>query len=176
MSMRNDIFADASALCLALCLASSALPSLAADNADLYRCPGNDYSNTISASEADKRHCKKVENAPVSVIRSADAASAPPPPPSASAVMETTSPADSAAMRTRASNARRSLVARLKSEESRLAALETEFNGGEPERRMDEFDFQKYLDRVANMRTEISRTQIDIADLRHQLEKLPAPR
>ncbi len=59
------------------------------------------------------------------------------------------SPADSAALRTRASNARRSLEGRLKSEEGRLSALEKEFNGGEPERRIDEFDFQKYLDRVA---------------------------
>ena len=85
------------------------------------------------------------------------------------------SPADSAALRTRASNARRSLEGRLKSEEGKLSALEKEFNGGEPERRIDEFDFQKYLDRVARMRTAISRKQIEIAELRREIDKLPTP-
>ena len=38
---------------------------------------------------------------------------------------------------------------------------------------MDEFDFQKYLDRVARMRSAISRKQIEIAELRREIEKLP---
>ena len=143
----------------------------------MYRCPGNDYSNTISAKEAEKLGCKRVENAPVTVIqspRSASAsASAPPPALPLPAVAEAMSPADSAALRTRASNARRSLEGRLKSEEGRLSALEKAFNGGEPERRIDEFDFQKYLDRVARMRSEISRKQIEIAELRREIDKLP---
>ena len=37
----------------------------------MYRCPGNDYNNTITASEAEKLRCKKIENAPVTVIQSA---------------------------------------------------------------------------------------------------------
>jgi hypothetical protein len=81
--------------------------------------------------------------------------------------------ADAAALRVRASNARRNLEGRLKSEEGRLSALEKEFNGGEPERRMDEFDFQKYLDRVATMRSAIARKQIEIAELRREIDKLP---
>ena len=144
----------------------------------MYRCPGNDYSNTITAKEAEKLGCKRVENAAVTVIQSprsasAAAASAPPPALPVPAVAEAMSPADSAALRTRASNARRSLEGRLKSEEGRLSALEKAFNGGEPERRIDEFDFQKYLDRVARMRSEISRKQIEIAELRREIDKLP---
>ena len=143
----------------------------------MYRCPGNDYSNTLSAAEAEKLRCKKVENAAVTVIQSSpgaasSAASAPPARP-VPAAMEPISAADSAALRARASNARRDLEGRLKSEESSLARLEQEFNGGDPERRIDEFDFQKYLDRVARMRSEITRKQIDIAELRREINKLP---
>ena len=57
----------------------------------------------------------------------------------------------------------------------KLSALEQEFNGGEPERHIDEFDFQKYHDRVAHMRSAISRKQIEIAELRREIDKLPTP-
>jgi hypothetical protein len=164
---------------LALVVASSAWAQSADSGGPMYRCPGNDYSNTITAAEAEKLHCKKVENATVTVIQSAgsgaSAASSPPPARPATAIAEPMSAADSAALRTRATNARRSLEGRLKSEEGKLSALEKEFNGGEPERHIDEFDFQKYLDRVAGMRSAISRKQIEIAELRREIDKLPTP-
>jgi hypothetical protein len=171
---------------LATALVASPASSQSADGTGvMYRCPGNDYNNTITASEAEKLRCKKVENAAVTVIQSAHPAASAASGPAAESgapvparapgptVTETMTPAESAALRTRASNARRSLETRLKSEEGRLSALEKEFNGGEPERRMDEFDFQKYLDRVATMRSAIARKQIDIAELRREIDKLP---
>jgi hypothetical protein len=178
--------------CLAALAFAVALPA-SAQSAEgggaLYRCPGNDYNNTLSPSEAEKLHCKKVENASVTVIQSAKPAAAVPSAASASAVIiesaapppraalplgaEPMSQADAAALRVRATNARKNLEGRLKSEETRLSTLEKEFNGGEPERRIDEFDFQKYLDRVATMRSAIARKQIDIAELRREIDKLP---
>ena len=169
MSMRIPPLAAALALVVALPVAAQAT----SDGGVMYRCPGNDYSNTISAAEAEKRRCKKVENAAVTILQPADAASAPPPPPAPPAALETTSRADSEALRARASNVRRALEGKLKTEEGRLSVLEQEFNGGEPERRIDEFDFQKYLDRVAAMRTAITRKQIEIAELRREIDKLP---
>ena len=168
---------------LAAALALVVAPPASAQSADgvgaMYRCPGNDYNNTITAAEAERLRCKKVENAAVTVIQSpaggGPAASAPPPARPVAAIADPMSAADSAALRARASNARRSLEGRLKSEEGRLSALEKEFNGGEPERRIDEFDFQKYLDRVARMRSAISRKQIEIAELRREIDKLPTP-
>jgi hypothetical protein len=69
----------------------------------MYRCPGNDYNNTISAAEAEKLRCKKVENAPVTVIQSAttgaSAPSAAPPARPVAAIADPMSPADSAALR-----------------------------------------------------------------------------
>jgi hypothetical protein len=53
--------------------------------------------------------------------------------------------------------------------------MEKEFNDGQPERRGDEKNFQKYLDRVAEMRSAIARKQIDIAALKRELQKLPTP-
>ncbi len=164
---------------LAAVLVASPASSQSVDAAGaMYRCPGNDYNNTITASEAEKLRCKKVENASVSVIQSlpsaASAASAPPPRPVA-APAEAINPAESAALRTRASNARRNLDGRLKAEERRLAALEQEFNGGEPERQLEEIDLPKYLDRVAKMRSAIARKQIEIAELRREMDKLPTP-
>jgi hypothetical protein len=142
----------------------------------MYRCPGNDYNNTISPSEAEKLHCKRVENAAVSVIRSANppASAAATPVPKAAAVGEVKESPESTAMRARASDSRRQLETRLRSEERSLSKLEAEFNGGDPDRRKDETNLQSYLDRVARMRSEISRKQIDIAELRRELDKLPS--
>jgi hypothetical protein len=53
--------------------------------------------------------------------------------------------------------------------------MEKDFNGGQPERRGDEKNFQKYLDRVAEMRAAIERKQVDIAALRREIQKLPPP-
>ena len=147
------------------------------DSGVLYRCPGNDYNNTLTPSEAEKLHCKKVEDAAVSVVRSPGrAASASTPVPAAAAAAEVRESPESAAMRTRASNSRRQLETRLRSEESKLARLEQEFNGGDPERRKDETSLQTYLDRVARMRTDITRRQIEIAEMRRELDKLPSDR
>ena len=173
MSIRIPTLAAA----VAFVLASAASAQSGEGTGAMYRCPGNDYNNTITAAEAEKLRCKKVENAPVTVIQSpaggASPASAAPPARPVAAIADPMSPADSAALRARATNARRSLEGRLKSEEGKLAVLEKEFNGGEPERNIDEFDFQKYLDRVARMRSAINRKQIEIAELRREIDKLP---
>ena len=56
---------------LAAILAFVAAGAGAADNTVdstvLYRCPGNDYRNTISAKEAEKLGCRKVEGAPITL-------------------------------------------------------------------------------------------------------------
>jgi hypothetical protein len=175
-------------LCAALAVAASPAWSAENDTGVLYRCPGNDYNNTISASEAEKLHCKRVENAAVSVIRSTNppAAAAASASASASAATATAMPVpratvaeikespESSAMRIRASDSRRQLENRLRGEERALSLLEVEFNGGDPDRRQDETSLQVYLDRVARMRSEIARKQIDIAELRRELDKLPS--
>ena len=48
-----------------------------------------------------------------------------------------------------------------------------EFNNGEPERRGEERNYAKYLERVAEMRAAIQRKEADIAAIRRELAKLP---
>ena len=143
------------------------------DSTVLYRCPGNDYRNTISAKEAEKLGCRKVEGAPITVIQGTRPRTAPPATASASAVPGVR--VDPVAQRARDTDARRILENELKSEEGKLAAMEKEFNGGQPERQGSEKNYQKYLDRVAEMRASIERKQIDIAALRREIQKLPPP-
>jgi len=80
---------------------------------------------------------------------------------------------DPAAQRARDTDARRILNEELRTEEERLAALQREFNNGEPERRGDERNFQRYIERVAEMRAGIARKEADIAALKRELSKLP---
>ena len=79
------------------------------------------------------------------------------------------------AQRARDSDARRILEGELRSEEEKLAGMQKEFNNGQPERQGDEKKFQKYLDRVGEMRAAIARKQIDIAALQREIKKLPPP-
>ena len=154
-------------------MAAAASPADTVDSTVLYRCPGNDYRNTITAREAEKMGCRRVEGAPVTVIQSTR-------PRTGTATTTTATTAsgvkvDPVAQRARDSDARRILEGELKNEETKLAAMEKEFNGGQPERLGDEKNYQKYLDRVAEMRSAIERKQIDIAALRREIQKLPPP-
>ena len=75
--------------------------------------------------------------------------------------------------RARDSDARRILETELRTEEERLAAMQKEFNNGEPERQGNERNYQKYIDRVAEMRSAISRKEADIAAIKREIGKLP---
>jgi hypothetical protein len=142
------------------------------DSSVMYRCPGNDYKNTISAKDAEKLGCRKIEGAPVTIMQMTK-------PRSGNAVPATSAGSgakvDPVAQRARDSDARRILEDELKTEEDRLATMQKDFNNGQPERQGDEKNFQKYLDRVSEMRASIARKQSDIAALRREIQKLPPP-
>ena len=78
--------------------------------------------------------------------------------------------------RARDADRRRILEAELRKEEEALAALQKEFNNGEPERRGDERNYQKYMDRVSAMRDAVTRKEADVAALRRELAALGAGR
>jgi len=144
----------------------------AQDGTVTYRCPNNDYKNTISAKEAEKLGCKKLEGAPVTVIQMTK------PRPQGTTVPAAatgSSPAkvDPAAQRARDSDARRILENELRTEEERLAALKKEYNNGQPERQGNEQNYQKYVDRVGQLSAAITRKEADIAAIRRELQKLP---
>ena len=54
-------------------------------------------------------------------------------------------------------------------EETRLAELRKEYNNGEPERRGDERNYQKYLDRVQALKDDIARTEANLVSIRREI-------
>jgi hypothetical protein len=79
---------------------------------------------------------------------------------------------DASAQRNRDLDRRRILEDELRKEESRLTELRSEFKGGEPERRGDERNYQKYLDRVQRLKDDISRSESAVSSLRREMAAL----
>jgi len=166
----------------ALCWLAVAAPAAwsqgaAATSSTVYRCPGPPilYTDQISAQEAKEKNCRTIEGAPVTIVQTAK------PSPAAARKGEGSAGAregrgservDPNAQRQRDGDARKLLEAELQREETRLADLQREFNNGEPERRGDERNAQKYIDRVADLRAQISRKQEDIAAIKREISKL----
>lgn len=161
---------QALAIGLALAYACGALAQASSSDSGTvtYRCPGNDYKNTISAKEAEKLGCKKLEGTPITVIQGPK-----PRGPVPAAAGSSTARVDPSAQRARDSDARRILEQELHSEEDRLAALKKDYNNGQPERTGDERNYQRYVDRVGEMSAAIARKEADIAAIRREIQKLP---
>ncbi len=145
-------------------------PLLAPAQTTVYKCPGPPvlYTDALSGQEAKDKGCTAIEGAPVTVIQ----APKPRPAPAPASARPGEGRVDPAEQRNRDSDARRILGDELKREEDRLAALQKELNNGEPERKGDERNYQRYLDRVAEMKAAILRKESDIAALRRELNKL----
>ncbi|MEO8525973.1 MAG: hypothetical protein ABI460_14710 [Caldimonas sp.] len=160
------------ALAIALaCCAGAAAAAEPTEPTVTYRCPGNDYKNTISAKEAERLGCKKLEGGPVTVIQMTKPRSTATVVPSSGSGVGRIDPA---AQRARDSDARRILENELKGEEDRLAEMKKEFNNGQPERQGDEKNYQKYVDRVGQLSAAIARKEADVAAIRREIQKLPA--
>ena len=134
-----------------------------------YKCPNHVYSNTISAKEAKDKGCTVLDNAPITVIQSNK-----PRPAASGASGNGNNRVDPAEQRARDSDARRILESELRREEERLAAMKTEYNNGQPDRQGNEIkNYQKYLDRVTDLKAAIARKEGDIAALKRELLKYP---
>ncbi len=79
---------------------------------------------------------------------------------------------DQSTQRARDNDRRKLLESELQTQQDKLAALRKDFNNGQPERLGDERNYQKYLDRVEQMRSEIARTEANIASVKRELSQL----
>jgi hypothetical protein len=138
----------------------------------IYRC-GNEYTNTVSDPAA--RGCKKIEGTTPTVVPAVRLPAA-----ASRAAATTASPVlavqriDAGEQRARDADARQILSAELKKAEARQMELQREYNGGEPERRSDETrNYQKYLDRVAEIKANLARNDSDMASIRRELARQP---
>jgi hypothetical protein len=160
--------------------ASAQAPSVAASASQVYRCPGPPvlYTDALSPQEARDKGCRTIEGSPITIIQ----APRPVPRPAAAATGGNggaSRPADTkvdpGAQRQRDSEARRILQEELQKEEDRLAQMQKDYNNGEPERRGDERNYQRYMERVAEMKAAITRKEADISALKREIGKLPPP-
>jgi hypothetical protein len=139
----------------------------------VWRC-GNEYTN--NATLAQQRGCKLMEGGNVTVVQGArpiaSAAS------SSAARASATSPAGSprvegADQRARDGEARSVLESELKKAQERQAQLLKDYNNGEPEKQGSESrNYQKYLDRVTEMKAELARNESDIAGIQREIGRL----
>ena len=169
--MRRILSCRLAALVLAVLLP---IGFVQAQDKPVYRCPGPPvlYTDALGAQEARDKGCRTIEGAPITIVQ------APPKPRPAATTTASSRPSDSrvdpAAQRSRDSDARRILADELKREEDRLAAMQAEYNNGEPERRGDERNFVRYAERVAELKAALQRKEADIAAIKREIAKLPS--
>jgi hypothetical protein len=157
-----------STLVAAALLAFAACGAQAAQEGSLYRCPDNVFTNTITPKEAEAKGCKAMAvqqptTIPAPKMRPAATAS-----PGAAS-----SRVDAQEQKARDTDARKILQDELIKAQAQLDALQKEYNNGQPDRRGDEKNYQKYLDRTAGLKASIARTESDINAITRELAKTP---
>ncbi|CAN7595115.1 hypothetical protein [Polaromonas sp. LjRoot131] len=144
----------------------------------VFRCAGiggstPEYIN--NAKEAQTRSCKLVSGGNVTVVQSTPVAKSTSSSSSASTSTVRVATASGPEQRARDSDSRAILEAELKKAEAKLAEQQKEFNNGEPEKQgIEGRNYQRYLDRVAELKDSIARNQSDIAGLKREISRLPS--
>ena len=148
--------------------------------AQIYRCNGAsgaapEYIN--NAKDAQSRGCKLLEGGNVTVVQGQAQPKAPVPvriaaaSPSGAATRTDGGPDQKA----RDSDTRSILESELKKAETRLTEQQKQYNNGEPEKQgIEGRNYQRYLDRVSDLKDGIVRNQSDIAGLKREISRLPA--
>lgn len=158
-----------------LAVATLALSALDAHaQGRIYRC-GNEYTN--DAQVAKSKGCSPMEGGNITIIEGTK----PTPtrtPPAAAAPTRSGSGServDASAQRARDSDARAILEAELRKAQERLAQARKDYANGEPEKQgIESRNYQRYLDRVAELKSAVARAESDVAGLQRELGRLPA--
>ncbi len=133
----------------------------------IFRC-GNEYTN--SAQAAQRNDCKPIEGGSLTIVQPPKV---PPAGGNTAARAGAAGKVDSVEQRTRDAEARQILEGELRKAEIRRDELLKAYNQGEPEKEGKESrNYQKYLDRVAEMKANLARAESDIAGLRRELGRL----
>lgn len=164
---------------ITLILIAASAPSVWAQDR-IFRC-GNEYTN--NATQAKERGCKLVEGGNVTVVqgtRPAAAAAAATPAAGGTGASSATSPSTAPRVsnndqKARDADARAILESELRKAESRHAELAKEYNNGAPERNaLDLRNPQRYMERTAELKASVARSESDIAGIKRELARLPA--
>lgn len=164
-------------LCVPVLLMLAGSPAVAQQ---IYRCVSaagvSEYIN--NAKEAQSRACKPMTGGNVTVVQGTAVAGSPTPRApvrNASGATPGVSRFEGGSdQRARDSDSRVILESELKKAEGRLSELQKEYNNGEPEKQgIESRNYQRYLDRVAEMKDSIARQQSDIAGIKREIARLP---
>ncbi|WP_439588387.1 hypothetical protein [Hydrogenophaga sp.] len=136
----------------------------------IYRC-GNEYTN--DAQVAKSRGCTLMQGGNITIVEGTKVA------PAAARATPAASPrsggerVDSSAQRARDSDARVILEAELRKAEERLAQARKEYANGEPEKQgIESRNYQRYLDRVAELKAAVGRAENDVASIQRELGRV----
>ncbi|MBV8500399.1 MAG: hypothetical protein JO006_01630 [Paucibacter sp.] len=137
----------------------------------VYRCPGPPvlYTDGLSAKEAAEKGCRTVEGTPITIVQM-------PKRPSSGALeaQRESNKIEAGQQKARDDERRKVLEGELRDSERKLAEAQAEYNGGNGERRGDEArNYQKFLDRMADLKASINRQEADIQALKREISKLP---
>jgi hypothetical protein len=148
------------------------LPVSVPAHGQIYRC-GTEYTNNPTAEQ--KKSCKELDGGNVTVIPAAKPKNNGVPANKSTAAAP--APAeqvkvDPGVQKARDSDARAILEAEQRRAEQKLAELQREYNGGQPERRGDEVrNQQRYGERVAALKDSLARAEADLAGVRRELAR-----
>lgn len=145
----------------------------------IYRC-GNEYTNDVELARS--RGCKPMDGGNFTVIQNTTPARTAAPAPAPRAAAPSPAPAvrnggervDSSAQRARDSDARAILEAELRKAQERLAQAQKAYANGSPEKEgIEGRNHQRYLDRVAELKSSVTRAEGDVDSIRRELSRLP---
>lgn len=158
---------------LSLLLAGFSGPLLA----QIYRCnaaAGGTPEYINNAKDAQARGCKLLEGGNVTVVQGQPVPKAPVRVAAVSSSGPATRTDGGPEQRARDSDARSILESELKKAEAKLVEQQKEYNNGEPEKQgIEGRNYQRYLDRVSELKNGIARNQSDIEGLRREIKRLP---
>lgn len=136
----------------------------------IWRCGMSSYTN--DEAQARAQGCKPVEGGNVTIVQGTRVNSAPKTVNVAKAPSDAR--VDAGEQKARDSEARAILEAELKKSQTKLADLQKEYNGGQPEMLGPEHrNYAKYQERTASLKADIDRTERDIEGLQRELARTP---
>ncbi|MBV8605425.1 MAG: hypothetical protein JO224_12125 [Pelomonas sp.] len=149
------------------------LPAAAEAQGTVYRCPGPPvlYTDGLSAKEAQEKGCRTIEGTPITIVQSARPAR---PGSGADRGSSGEGRVDPNQQRQRDDDRHRVLQDELAQAQARLAQAQSDYDSGAAQRLGDEArNYQKYLDRVADLKANVTRQQADVDAIKREIAKLP---
>ena len=147
----------------------------------IFRCPGTPVEYINDPQQARTRGCSPMEGGNITIIQGTTPRAAPTPAAArpATAARNGGDRFDPATQRARESDARAILENELRQAQERLAQARRDYADGQPEKQgIEGRNHQRYLDRVAELRSAVNRAEADVSGIQRELERLgasPAP-